>query len=197
MNKDEMMKSVMEFATKAKAKKEELFAKHQDALREILELRQDECLGIALSNEFCYVRGRESWLSAWWCDVFGPKPKRPTSCYGHLGKKALCGPDSEILLYLCADGEEFLCIPLRENGNTYAERAPVVHDVAFYNETMEFSTWCSPDDVAMQLRAYKKYCKEFEDALRKIHTIVKKMKAYEFEQKTNEAKRLASAIEDL
>lgn len=200
MTKDEMMKSVEDFKRKAEAKKEELHARHVKAMREILEVRDNELLANVLSDELCYIRGRESWLAQWWSDIFGPKAKDRKKCYGHLGKKALCGEDSHILLYLLVDGNEICCIPIKEirEGKRYEERPPLVRTVEFRDpDTLDFACFCSPEEVTAQLKAYKSHCTMFEDAFRHIHEVVKRMRAYELKKETEKANELSKSLEDL
>ena len=199
MTKDEMMKSVKDFKLKAEAKKEELHARHVKAMREILEVRDNELLGDVLSDELCYIKGRETWLAQWWSDIFGPKAERK-NCYGHLGKKALCGRDSDILLYLTINGDEICCIPIKEvdQWKRYEERPPLVHTVEFRDpDTFDFPCFCSPEEVTAQLKAYKSYCAMFEDAFRHIHEIVKRMRAYELKRETEKTNELSKSLEGL
>lgn len=195
-----MMKSVKDFKLKAEAKREELHARHVKTMREILEVRDNELLGDVLSDELCYIRGRESWLSQWWSDIFGPKAKERDKCYGNLGKQVLCGNDNDILLYLRIDGDEICCIPIKEvnPGKRYEERPPLVRTVEFRDPaTLDFSYSCSPEDVTAQLKAYKSYCDKFEDAFRHIHEIVKRMRAYELKRETEKTNELSKSLEGL
>lgn len=200
MDRDEMMKSVEDFKRKAEAKREELHAKHVKAMREILEVRDNELLTDVLSDELCYIRGRESWLAQWWGDIFGPKAKDRKKCYGNLGQKALVGDSSNILLYLLIDGDEICCIPIKEikEGKRYVERPPLVREVEFRDPAaLDFAIFCSPEEVTEQLKAYKAYCARFEDAFRHIHEIVKRMRAYELKKETEKANALSKSLEDL
>ncbi len=200
MARDEMMKSVEDFKRNAAAKKEELHARHVKAMREILEVRDNELLGDVLSDELCYIRGRESWLATWWSDIFGPKAKDRKKCYGNLGKKALCGNDGDILLYLLIDGDEICCIPIKEvnPGKRYEERPPLVRTVEFRDPaTLDFACFCSPEEVTAQLKAYKSYCTMFEGAFRHIHEIVKRMRAYELKRQTEKTNELSKSLEGL